>query len=327
MNSKSLVGLAAASFLFISTAELASIDRVLGAYSEIGSISKNFDNLHTPFTTTQIGGENGETETLVAQYYDPLQVGYSRGVLTVGIPESIIQGALSPLLRSFERRVKDTEFQKLDLSNLRVSLIKEPFDACGNQFNCVEVSNRKYTIFSGIRINGSFQLHLRERLWPNLLSGGWTHTPWVSVSGTFSQPIYFGLTEDYNSNLWTSVGGLTGHGSRWYTDILPSIASLMGAQSDLEYGVRDALKDYDGLSLRRMIIDFADTEILKQLNLPIGVHSDEVADIIERSLGTLSLSVDNHVLYFYAQINPQVETELQYPFLLERTFEHLTPRP
>lgn len=193
---------------------------------------------------------------------------YTNGQLNVSIPQALLAAGIDQVLRANEGRVKDTEFQKVDISNMRFSLVREPYDPCGNRPNCLP-SDRPMT--NGLRVDGRFQFQFREKI--GCAFGKCHYTPWSSISGNFSQPLYFRVA---NSRLDLNPGGLTLRGDRWYADAVAPIANLFGVQGQIRENLRRTIQDFNGMDLRQVLIEYGSQQVANQL----GVNQSTVNGLI-----------------------------------------------
>jgi hypothetical protein len=209
---------------------------------------------------------------------------YSNNTLEISIPQAVIAGPIEQILRANEGRIKETEFQRIDIRNMRFSWVREPFDPCGNKPNCITSSKRRTENVSGLRVAGEWQFQFRERLVRNPFTGKWTHTPWNSVSGSFSQPLYFQVND---SRLALQPGGLTLKGERIYKEAVAPIAGIFGVQGQIKENLRNAIQDINGMDLRQMLIEYGSQQSANQL----GVNQEAVNQLISQNLGTIGARV------------------------------------
>jgi hypothetical protein len=228
--------------------------------------------------------QQGDSSQLVAVTIPNFRPGatYNNGTLEVSIPQALLAGAIDQILRANEGRIKDTEFQKVDIRNMRFSLVQERFDPCGNRPNCIPSGTERTE--SGFRVEGQWQFQFRERLVRNPFTGNWTHTPWTSVSGSFSQPLYFRVN---NSRLDLQPGGLTLRGDRWYADAVAPIATLFGVQGQIKENLRNAIQDINGMDLRQILIEYGSSEVENRA----GIGRQVVSQLIDQNLGGIGAQV------------------------------------
>lgn len=175
-------------------------------------------------------------------------VRYRGGLAELTIPQALLASPIDQILRANEGRMKDTEFQKVDVSNMRFSLVEEPLDQCGSRPNCIP-SNR--SISSGIRVTGQWQFQFREKI--GCAFKKCHYTRWSSVSGTFSQPLYFSVS---NSILNLQAGGLTIRGERFLVDATNWVAGLFDVHGSVRQGLSKQIQDFNGMNLRQLLIRY-----------------------------------------------------------------------
>ncbi len=207
---------------------------------------------------------------------------YSNGVLQVSIPQALLASGIDQVLRANEGRVKDTEFQKIDVRNMRFSLVQERFDACGNRPNCIDSVSGSGRLESGFRVDGDWQFQFREKI--GCAFGKCHYTDYISVSGSFSQPLYFRIS---NSRLDLQPGGITIRGERWYADAVSPIAGIFDVHGSIKENLRGAIQDINGMDLRQVLIDYGSREVVNQ----VGIDQQVVSQLISQNVGNISAQV------------------------------------
>jgi hypothetical protein len=219
---------------------------------------------------------------------------FANGVLEVVLPQALLAGPINEVLRANEGRIKATEFQLVDISNMRFSLIEEDIDRCGNRPNCLLNRGPRS---SGFRVEGEWRFQFRERAVYNPFAGHWSHTPWTSVSGTFSQPFYFSVS---NSALSLQPGGITIRGSRWYADAVASIAGIFDVHGSVMQSLRNGLQDINGLNLRQLLVQYGSSAVERVI--PYVTSEGSVRSFIEQSVGDIGVRVSEGTLRISAQL-------------------------
>jgi hypothetical protein len=210
---------------------------------------------------------------------------YNNGTLEVILPQALLAAGIDQVLRANEERIKDTKFQKIDVRNRRFSLIQEEYDFCGNRPNCIPSASQ--SLRSGFRVTGDWQFQFRELI--GCAFGKCHYTSWVSVSGSFSQPLYFRVN---NSRLDLQPGGITIRGERWYADAVAPIAGIFDIHGSVKENLRGAIQDFNGMDLRQILIEHGSQEIANQ----IRVDRHIVSQLISQNVGGINAKVASESL-------------------------------
>jgi hypothetical protein len=225
---------------------------------------------------------SGGSERSQAQSFssDCVNAEYSQSVVKLGVCESGLQIAVNGVLSQAPTRVKDTDFNKADIRNMRFRLVKEKFDSCGkNAGNCIPSGNER--VLPGFRVDGDWQYQHRELL--GSLFGKKHYTPWVSFSGTFSQPIYF-VTKG-SGDVQLVAGRPRLEGSRFTGEILPFVVGFFNPGGQIQTAVNNTLDNY-GITRPR---DFFVNKAGDALGTKLGVPAEQIKSILANHLNSLSM--------------------------------------
>lgn len=226
---------------------------------------------------------------------------YSNGTLEVAIPQALLAAGIDQVPRANEGRIKDTEFQKVDVRNMRFSLVQERYDACGNRPNCIDSGSGR--LESGFRVDGDWQFQFREKI--GCAFGKCHYTPWVSVSGSFSQPLYFRINA---SRLDLQPRGITIRGERWYADAVGPIAGVFDVHGSVKENLREAVKVINDKDLRQMLIDYGSREVANQS----GIDQQIVSQLISQNVENIGAQVSGGNLV----------VSVRFPYLVVEQAEH-----
>ncbi|MEH2246750.1 hypothetical protein [Nostoc sp.] len=81
--------------------------------------------------------KNSQLVTINIPNFKPEARWDKRGTIDLIIHQAMLAAPIDQILRANEGRMKDTKFQKFDVSNMRFSLVEERLDQCGNRPNCI----------------------------------------------------------------------------------------------------------------------------------------------------------------------------------------------
>jgi len=181
----------------------------------------------------------------------------SQWIARATIPPNCLEQTLhiSELLQQNQGRVKDTDFQKVDISNLVGSFIND-----------------------GYKVNGNWKLQIREVILINRDNNKVHYTPWTDDTGSFSQEISIRID---NGTIFVQA---TNHSLN--RDKQGLIRDLLG--DFLVYGkgnfrdklvtqVRDGLNALNGATIADMLIE---NGAAKQLTTKVPINEQQAITLI-----------------------------------------------
>jgi hypothetical protein len=212
--------------------------------------------------------QGGKAESLITQPIAQLivainvpnleqTVSLSNGVLQIRIPTAYLEGVVNETLRQNGGRVKETEFQKLDLSNMRSSFTE-----------------------GGLVVDGNFRFQVRERIAKNPFTGRWTHSPWMSVSGTFTQPFNVSVNNKKLNIQATGRANIQGAGNKWYGAIRDDVARWFAGQGKATQEVNKKLSSVNGMNVAGLLSHYGSREAA----MALGVAQNVVIRQINQSI-------------------------------------------
>lgn len=182
--------------------------------------------------------------------------------LQVNIPVSLLEGPINDILRANEGRYKDTDFQKIDVRNMRVSF--------GN---------------GGFTINGNWQFQARELLGKNPLTGKKHYSPWASVSGSFAQGFNVKVS---NGRLVAQTGKTDIRGAnKWYGDIVNAVVSRMGVNGTVNQRVNQQLQSINGMNVQQFLVQAGSTQVAQSLGMTPG----DASKLINSRVGGINATI------------------------------------
>lgn len=152
---------------------------------------------------------------------------FNNEVLQVSIPVSLLEGPMNNILRANEGRYKDTSFQRMDVSGMRVAFEN-----------------------GGFTVNGNWQFQAREYL--GSVFGNKKYTPWASVSGSFSQ----GFNVRVNNGVLVAQAGKTSvrGANKWYGDIVDALISRLGVNGAANKQVNQNLQRINSMNVQQLLV-------------------------------------------------------------------------
>ena len=232
----------------------------------LGSVLLALTLLQFPIEFSKMAYAVGQSPTMISvniPNFEP-SANYRNGVLNINIPATLLQGALSEALRANEGRIKDTEFQRLELKNMRTTLRN-----------------------GGIRINGNWHFEARERTFCNPLNGSCSHTPWAGLDGHFHQD--FNISVNNGRLLAETSGRPHVSSSRWYGIIVEEVVHHMGARGDIKRDLDQELANFNGLDLQGLLINYGANAVASQF----GVNPGTIRNFINSHVGDINASVQS----------------------------------
>lgn len=190
------------------------------------------------------------------------QVVVNGNTLQVNIPVSLLEGPINDILRANEGRYKDTDFQKMDVSKMRVSF--------GN---------------GGFTINGNWQFQARELLGKNPLTGKKHYSPWASISGSFAQGFNVKVS---NGRLVAQAGKTDIRGAnKWYGDIVNAVVSRMGVNGTVNQRVNQQLQSINGMNVQQLLVQAGSTQLAQSL----GITPVDASKLINSRVGGINATI------------------------------------
>lgn len=184
----------------------------------------------------------------------------SNGVLQVAIPVSFLAGPIDSILRANGGRYKDTDYQRFDVNDMRVSFTE-----------------------GGLVINGNWRFQAREYLGSFL--GKKKYTPWVSVSGYFSQPFSIKIG---NGKLFAEAGKTNIRGAdKWYGDILDALISRFRVNGSVNQQINRELQNFNGMNVQQLLVQAGSDPVAKTL----GISSNDASKLIGSRAGNINVNI------------------------------------
>ncbi len=185
---------------------------------------------------------------------------FNNGVLQVAIPVSLLEGPINDILRANEGRYKETNFQRMDVSSMRVAFAD-----------------------GGFTVNGNWQFQAREYL--GSVFGRKKYTPWASISGSFSQ----GFNVRVNNGALVAQAGKTNirGANKWYGDILDAVISRMGVNGAVNKQVNQSLQRINGMNLQQLLVSTGSAQAAQAL----GISQEEATRLINARVGGINANI------------------------------------
>ena len=195
----------------------------------------------------------------------------SGNTLQVSIPVSLFEGPINDILRANEGNYKDTAFQKLDVSNMKVS-----FDT------------------GGLTINGNWRFQAREYLGSFL--GKKKYTPWTSVSGSLTQKFNVKVS---NGRLLAEAGKTDIRGAdKWYGDIVNAVVSRMGVNGNVHQRVNQGLQTINGMNVQELLVKAGSAQVSQAL----GISPSAASQLINSRVGGINAGISGGRLQFAVKV-------------------------
>jgi hypothetical protein len=184
------------------------------------------------------------------------------GVLQVSLPISLFEGPINDILRANEGRYKDTDFNRLDVNNMRVSFIN-----------------------GGFNVDGKWQFQHREYL--GKFFGRKKYTPWTSVSGSFTQAFNMNVG---NGRLIASAGKTDIRGaSKWYGSIVNEIIYKLGIKGEVNRKVNEGLREINGMNIQQLLVQAGSAQVSSAL----GINQNEASQLINSHAGGINGNISD----------------------------------
>lgn len=181
-------------------------------------------------------------------------------MLQVDIPVSLFEGPINEILRANQGRYKDTEFQRMDVSDMKVSF--------GN---------------GGFTIDGNWRFQAREYL--GKIFGKKKHTPWTSISGSFAQGFNVNVS---NGRLVAQAGKTDIRGAdKWYGDIVNAVVSRMGVNGTVNQLVNKELESINGMNVQQLVVKAGSDQVARSLN----ISSSAASQLINSRSGGINANI------------------------------------
>jgi len=184
----------------------------------------------------------------------------SGNTLQVSIPVSLLEGPINDILRANEGRYKDTDFQKMDVSNMRVSF--------GN---------------GGFTVNGNWRFQAREYLGSTF--GKKHYSPWVSVSGSFAQ----GFNVRVNSGKLIAEAGKTDirGADKWYGEIVNALIARMKVNGQVNQQINQGLQSINGMNVQQLLVNAGSAQVAQAL----GITNSAASQLINSRVGGINANI------------------------------------
>ena len=184
----------------------------------------------------------------------------SNGVLQVAIPVSFLEGPLNSIVHANGGRYKDTDYQRFDVSDMRVSFAE-----------------------GSIVINGNWRFQAREYLGSFL--GKKKYTPWASISGSFSQPFRVNVR---NGKLFAEAGKTDIRGAnKWYGDIVDALISRFRVNGVVNQRINQELQSFNGMNVQQLVVKAGSDSVAKAL----GISSNDASKLIDSRTGNINANI------------------------------------
>ena len=184
------------------------------------------------------------------------------GALQVRVPISLFEGPINDILRANEGRYKDTDFQKMDVSSMRVSFTN-----------------------GGFAVNGNWRFQAREYL--GKFFGKKKYTPWVSVSGSFTQ----GFNLSVQNGILVAQAGKTDvrGANKWYGDILNALVSKLGVNGTVNRQVNAGLQRINGMNVQQLLVQAGSAQVAQAL----GISQNDATQLINSRVGGINANISD----------------------------------
>jgi hypothetical protein len=229
-------------------------------------------SVNTQEATRSIKQLRSELTALNVPNFQPT-ASFTNGVLQVSIPTAFLEGPVNEILRANEGRKKDTEFNKIDINKMRLDF-KE----------------------GGFAVDGDWRVQHRERIAKNPFTKRWTHTSWVSVSGSFTQ--YFDVSvNNRRLNIRATKTDIRG-ADRWYGSLVSEIAPMLGVNGQVTNSINEQLQEINGMDVLQLMIQYGSIEAAKAL----GIEQNAVNQLLNESVSSLNAALSGDRLIISARI-------------------------
>lgn len=193
-------------------------------------------------------------------------VSFSNGVLQLGIPTAYFRGFMDQILAANGGRMKDTDFNRVDIRNMRVASFRD----------------------GGFAVYGEWQVQHRELL--GSVFGKKHYSPWVSVSGSFTQNFDVSI-RDRKLNVKAGKNDIKG-ASKWYGAIVDSLVPLLGVNGKVTNGINAQLKSINGMDVVQLLSQFGSDKVASAL----GIDRNAVNQLLNQSTVDAKFTGDQLVI-------------------------------
>jgi hypothetical protein len=184
----------------------------------------------------------------------------SQWLATATIPPSCLEQNLriKELLQKSQGRVKDTKFNRVDVSNLTGTFIND-----------------------GYRVNGNWKLQHREVIFVNPINDHTNYTPWSEDTGNFSQEIAIRI-DDGTIIVQPTNSSLSRDQQGFIRDLLGDILVYGDGnfRDQLVIQVRDGLNSLNGTAIADMLIE---NGAAKQLATKAPINEQQAITLINNA--------------------------------------------
>jgi hypothetical protein len=167
---------------------------------------------------------------------------YSNGTLALVLDLSSLRSEVLKELKTLEGRIKDTEFNRIDVHSLDVKFLN-----------------------GGAVVKGRWRVNHRERIFYNFFAGHWAHSPWICVAGYFEQYFELSIVKGVLKVQPTKNRISTGN---WYAFFVDLLVSWTNANGALRNAIKNGLRNVNGANLTNTLMGFK-AEIAKKTGLTI----------------------------------------------------------
>ena len=175
-----------------------------------------------------------------------------KGYFGIGFPESYLISQVLPLLQQEGGRVKDTDFNKIDVNINSLDFID-----------------------GGIAVFGDVRLQHRELLWEDRWTGK-HYTDWISVSGSFRVAVNISVNDEVLQVTYRDHQ--LNFGSAWYSTIADVLVELL-FKDRIVKKIKSVFSDFNGMNIRQLFDKFG-TQSLKQKLAENGIDSTKIDTIL-----------------------------------------------
>jgi hypothetical protein len=202
------------------------------------------------------------------------ETSFKDGVLVVSVPTSFFEGPINEILRTnFEGNHKSTEFQKLDVSSMRVSFTN-----------------------GGLNVNGNWQFQFRGLIGKNPITGKKHYSPWTSVSGSLVQPFSVNVKND---RLVAQAGRIKlSTSGKWYHPFISDSFLSRMAEKNTKGRLDQELQNYNGMNVRQLLVNSGASQVSQAL----GINTTEARKLIDSRVGSMNAQINSDRLKLFVRV-------------------------
>lgn len=190
------------------------------------------------------------------------QVSVADGVLAVNMPVSFFEGPINEILRANQGNYKNTEFQRLDVSSMRVAFTN-----------------------GGFNVNGNWRFQFRERIGRNPITKKIYYSPWASISGSFVQPFSVQVAND---RLVARAGKPEIRSAgKWYQPIVDALIPRFVNNAAISQSINRQLASFNGMDIRQLMINTGAAKVSQAL----GINDGDARNLINSRIGTMNAGI------------------------------------